>query len=141
MIICSICRAASFVDSKRLDLPARLFWQQVEASIAVIMGSITVFRTLIVSKHTSQRYEVRAPSFVKKILPKSLSGQSSGQSRSRGGTGSTEYLELPTMPSATFSGIRSFLSRSHRGDATLDNSKFDPLEADYHVHTRGGQAV
>ena len=141
MIICSIIRAAGFLpdNSHVPETSWRCLWQELEACISVIMASVTVFRTLQVSKHGDENQQDRpqTPSFVVKWYSKKRWTRHNADKTSEIENG---FIHLPNMPSATFTGIRSFIRRNHWDGAStiIAESDFDPTEADYHVAIRGG---
>lgn len=56
MIIIAIVRVSSLrALSKNIDVQWLVFWQQLEASVAVIMVSITAFRSLLGIKASKER--------------------------------------------------------------------------------------
>lgn len=148
MVICSTIRASGYVKkgSRTPYILRRVFWQQIEGCIAVMMASITIFRTLFTTASRRQDAEAeeesQRPSFLTRLLRQPLSWKKSsvqtGESVSAEGV-KGNYIELATMPSATFTGIRSFIRRHQRVGpvSTVGESEFDPLEADYHAQIRG----
>lgn len=143
MAFCSIVRAAGYLQA-RTHVPEiiwRTFWQQAEGCIAVMMASITAFRTLFIAGDR-QREEVNEPAWPKVSWlrsPNHSGGRKEGSERQDNGD-----IKLPSIPTATFSGLLSFIRKSPgRGQTQISNSavtiadsEFDPLEADYHAAIR-----
>ncbi|KAK7937724.1 uncharacterized protein PG986_014592 [Apiospora aurea] len=50
MVALAVTRASKINGAAGVDVPWEFFWQFMEASVAVLMGSLTVFRTLLSSK-------------------------------------------------------------------------------------------
>ncbi|CAI6340528.1 unnamed protein product [Periconia digitata] len=146
MIVCSLCRASGFLSGKvgLHDLIWRYFWHQVEACVAVLMASITVFRTVLLSsRQSSDNRSHDAPqgsSFIRRWLFKVSHSKKRTDHVSEKDFVRVDHLALPTMPSATFTGIRSFIRGNQRPghDVTAAESEFDPSEADYHAYIRRG---
>ncbi|KAJ4304989.1 hypothetical protein N0V90_000517 [Kalmusia sp. IMI 367209] len=147
MIACAIARASGYIHrgSRIPDTLWRVFWQEVEGCIAVMMASITVFRTLFVSENQesiNQRATLeQRPSFFTRMLPAFLSRKRSSARGSESDISlqkNDKHVELPALPSATMTGIRSFIRRHNRSQAvsTTAESELDPLEVDYHAALR-----
>ena len=98
MVIISIIKvsAGDFINGQ-VDSTWALFWLQVEAEVAVIVVSVTAFRALFVPgppNPANSPYQRPSPYFKpwnRKVDP---------------------HYELPSMPSATFTGVRSFIRSS-----------------------------
>jgi len=155
MAVCAIVKVAGFHYQGLQDDSWNFFWVQIEASIAVMMGSVTAFRTLFVrpTKQPSDAMTPRSPAgnlahrFFHRFQALARASPDEkhpvgdeesmipdGQSRS--------FLRLPTMPSPIFTGIRTFIRGSQRSavgttktTATFDtlDSTIDGPEPDYHA--------
>ena len=114
MIIIAIVRISGFHNNNIIDPVWVLFWYQVEGAVAIIMVSITGFRSLLgikVSKARerkkrerfwySQHQKLRARYFQKPTHDEPKTGQ------------------LPSIPGATLTGIRTFIN----GNGIWDKSK------------------
>ncbi|KAF2864722.1 hypothetical protein BDV95DRAFT_289806 [Massariosphaeria phaeospora] len=145
MIICSIIRSAGFVSGK-IDKPDptwRMLWTQIECCVAVIMASLTAMRAVLFpSSQQSNSSSFRRKQYYK-LRPwtwsRSRTGSSKNQSDKENSTSGADNLELPAIPSATFSGVRTFIRRNQRDEkmaTTYAESVWDPLEADYHYTIR-----
>ncbi|MCJ1310649.1 hypothetical protein MMC25_004315 [Agyrium rufum] len=91
------------------------FWLGIEASVAVIVNSGTAFRSLFVKQDS--RYN-KSPRNVKpeQASPSPRHWKNWGKS---GSQASSQQLRMPEIPSATFTGVRSFIHRAGRDDSTL----------------------
>ena len=104
----------------KIDVQWEIFWQQMEASISVIMVSITAFRSLL-GMRAAQAREKRDRawfSYRSKLLPLNKRKTS-------------EYdknvdMNLPSVPGATMSGLRTYIRGSHGSSILL--SKLDKSE-------------
>ncbi|KAI9831272.1 MAG: hypothetical protein M1826_003711 [Phylliscum demangeonii] len=106
-----------------IDVAWILFWQQVEACVAVALASFTAFRSIFVAE-ASKRREAR--------------GQASAWAAGRRWTGwkrstvaADDAIKLPSIPSATLSGLRTFIRGGHRSHvlSSVDaNELYLPLD-------------
>lgn len=113
MLACSIIRAAGMYNYRNgtLDVPWGVFWLHAEACIGVVMGSITVYRSLLVDS-TSASSNFRR--FVDKVIRKRTSDRVS------------EKPQPPTMPAR----LGRFLL-SKKPNATLTGLAMDPDHTEY----------
>ena len=152
MAICAVARIAGFHYKGLEDDVWSFFWQHVEGAVAVMMASITVFRTLFVKQTTNTETTTpRSPmeSLFHRIFKRFQSLARAQPDEKPTSSPNRLILKLPKIPSPTFTGVRSFIRRNNRTDvsaatfATLD-SVFDVSEADYHAalktHTRAASA-
>lgn len=78
-----------------------LFWHYAEACIAVLMVSLTAFSSLFVSQNLSPQRPNIAPSWYAKLhLRRARRDQD------------LEWTDLPSIPPATLTGMRTFIGRS-----------------------------
>ncbi|KAM7195835.1 hypothetical protein V8F33_006484 [Rhypophila sp. PSN 637] len=121
----SLIRVAKIQDSTGVgvDLPWEFFWQTMEANVAVLMGSLTVFRTLLSSestKHVEARRRAKAAGpRSQNPVPKTL--KSFGMWRLVNVKGGSRLVRsdlesqaqdggaLPEIPRGTMTGIKSFI--------------------------------
>lgn len=125
MVVFSITRVSKISGASGVDVPWLFFWQFMEASIAVLMGSLTVFRTLLIAESNKSKGSPGSPG------EKAGGGRSPGKSprsyysfhhrirllgrrREHGDLESQDGSGLPEIPSATMTGLRTFIRRNHR---------------------------
>lgn len=101
------------------------FWQYVEACVACIMASLLSFRTLFVSRGTRvfKRQELAPwPSMKQRVWNNMQIFNMAAWEKVE-----NEREQLPEIPSATVSGLRTFIRRYHRapGSTTVENSEID----------------
>lgn len=95
-----------------VDVQWNVFWQLIEASVAVIVVSLTAFRSLYGIKTLQQerknkkRYEPWLSSYRKNILNR----RKQRRVDEFGDTISDESHQLPSIPGATLTGIRTMIS-------------------------------
>ncbi|KAK3372169.1 hypothetical protein B0H63DRAFT_527027 [Podospora didyma] len=159
MVVCAITRMAGFHYKGVEDDTYEFFWQHAEGAVAVMMASITAFRTLFVKptpKPNAQPVTTpRSPveSLVHRILnrfqylarARPENGDAEKQHSSSTFNSSSGMKGLPKIPSPIFTGLRTFIRRNNRSQtenttvhtfATQDStlySVFDANEADYHA--------
>jgi len=137
MIICSIIRAAGVVpgNSHIPDIAWRVLWQELEACIAVIMASITAFRTLLVSRRGTEegpRTPYSSERWYAKYYPAKRHPKTDSHEDNNG------FIKLPILPPATFTGVHPQIRKKHHYETvdTINESEFDPEEGDYHARIR-----
>lgn len=88
-------------------------WQYLEACVACIMASLQTFGTIFanggpqVSRQQGLQWQL--PRVQRRVSPNTKLLNMAGWEREE-----DDMNELPEIPSATFSGLRSFISRYHR---------------------------
>lgn len=115
MVIIAIVRISGFrINESSIDIVWELFWHQVEASVALITVSITAFRSLLGIKALKAREkEKRERSWFSpraKLLTRYLKKETQGES---------EPEQLPSIPGATLTGMRTFI----QSDGIWDESR------------------
>jgi hypothetical protein len=120
MICVAFVRAAGFQIGGVADLTWSTYWVYMEACIACIMASITAMRTVFGSTGSRDPDPQRQrPSYSMRMLIMRKIRKS--------GWDEVENTEnLPEIPSATLSGMRTFIRRNHRtaGGTTVMQSAF-----------------
>lgn len=108
-IIANIIRASGHkLKNGQDDVMWIIFWEEMEACVAVMANSMTAFRPLFATS-SSQLL----------VLPPPQDNSPPFQLRHRK---RTAQIELPTTPTATFSGLRSYMSKDPFKDrAVLKN--------------------
>lgn len=150
MAIFAIIRVAGFHYRGIEDDTWQFFWQHAEGAIAVMMASITAFRTLFVKPDNDPNITTpRSPleNFVHRITSRFRSlAQATPGEKPESSTPGRSILKLPKLPAPTFTGVRSFIRQNNRSD--LKSSQFDtlqsdhdPVEASYHDALRADRAV
>ncbi|KAL8630979.1 hypothetical protein Q9189_003327 [Teloschistes chrysophthalmus] len=113
------------------------FWQQLEGCVAILMVSLTAFRTLFVSSpHSSAEVKAKRPSGSER---RRLWYKYKGASDEGKGSGSVERARVVdvSMPSATLTGMRTFIRGSPRASmiaaAAAPAGSRDPRHDTIHV--------
>lgn len=141
MAICAIIRIAGFHYKGVEDDTWAFFWQHMEGAVAIMMASITAFRTLFVKQTNDARNTSESPagSAFRRIFRRfQLLARAQPGEKPISFTDTGPLLKLPKLPSPTFTGVRTFIRKNHHAEvggatfATLD-SVVDASEADYHV--------
>ncbi|KAK7960607.1 hypothetical protein PG996_011251 [Apiospora saccharicola] len=127
MVCLAIVRASKINGAVGLDIPWEFFWQFMEAANAVLMGSLTVFRTLLSSRAgaSDEHRQVEAAAGARPwphARPAYYVFSSVGRRKRR----PSDDLEathngLPAVPGATMTGLRTFIRRNNRGDVGDEN--------------------
>lgn len=124
--IVAIVRVAGYhINGGTVDVTWQAFWIYVETAIAMIMVSLSAFRSLLVNRSPRPSDEKRRwpmHPFRNGLLRKSKrSDKSEWEDAGHG--------NLPEIPSATFTGIRTFIRRNNRsaGATTAMQSEVDSL--------------
>ena len=113
-------RGANGVETA--DLIWELFWQFIEASISVMMVSLIAFRTAFVIK--SSRKKKR-----QWYAPRNIFSRRRPSPDDEFRVGS-----LPTIPSATMTGMRTFI----RGPSNRESRIYDTLDPDWPLPSKTG---
>ena len=105
----AITRVGKIQGSTNVDIVWELFWQYMEAGVAVLMCSLTVFRTVFNTKQTSNKKRQWEPSasWIQRMKWKKSSEKSVD----------TESDGLPSIPGGTLAGLRTFIRRNNRSTA------------------------
>jgi hypothetical protein len=140
MAICAIIRIAGFHYKGQEDDIWEFFWQQTEGAVAVMMASITAFRTLFV-RQASDSEGTPPCSPVESLLHRVFS-RFQALARAQPAEKSTSaqpdsILKLPKVPSPIFTGMRSFIRGNNQTNVSAASpvslpSVTDGSEADYH---------
>lgn len=121
MVVIAIVRSSRVSHGPDLNTLWQSLWQIVESCIALIMASITAFRSIFVSERHREHVQKRwAYSWRKRAKQRKL----------RRAIDAWEGDQLPSIPHATFTTMRRYL-RSHRWTAEKNlplDSETRPLE-------------
>lgn len=132
MIIIAIVRISGLrIESTILDIVWELFWQQVEAAIAVIMVSITAFRSLLGIKENKTREKTTQrfwTTFSHQHLPKLQARYSFKKTIAT--HDESELEPLPIFPGSNLTGMRTFIC----GENMLNESSREGGETGVRVH-------
>jgi hypothetical protein len=129
MVAFSITRVSHIRGASGVDVPWVFFWQFAEASVAVLMGSLTAFRTLLVAERE------------RRCSPSPAGGSPGGQGGGKGGMLNTfrqrvrllgkrsgSDLEsqdgeagLPQIPGPMMTGLRTYIRRHKRDSGVKTN--------------------
>ncbi|KAH8744395.1 hypothetical protein F5883DRAFT_590148 [Diaporthe sp. PMI_573] len=111
MVILAIIRASKIHGAVSIDVVWVFFWQYMETVVAVIMGSLTVVRNLLVHQTKSNQNSPAAPgdgqgrqAYRMRLLRRKKDQSIDNPTQGR----------LPAVPSPTLTGLRSFIRRHHR---------------------------
>ena len=112
--------------SSTVDLIWELFWQEVECCIAVMMVSFITFRTAFVGKSSPRKvrqwYSPRKNIWNRKV--NTIDDEH-------------KFDNLPTIPSATLTGMRTFIQGgSETGRANIESGVDEILDRDWLLHPR-----
>lgn len=148
MAICAIIRIAGLPYKGIDDNSWMFFWQHTEGAVAVMMASLTSFRTLFVKQTNNDndneaegRMVSRSPveSLFHRIWRRFQSlARAQPDEKPTTLTPHGPLLQLPKIPSPVFTGVRTFIRGNNRTYAsaatfvTLE-SVSDGTEADYHA--------
>lgn len=117
MIITAIVQISGIhAPANTIDVVWEIFWQLMEACIAVIMVSLTAFRSLFVAHGSGAKSPPKKPSLRKRMLNSRIAV---GRKRAND---SEETERLPEVPRATLTGMRTFIW-GKRADANVMNSE------------------
>ena len=124
MIIIAIVRISGLrMETTVLDVVWELFWQQAEAAVAVIMVSITAFRSLLGIKANGAREKTQRSWTFSQHRPNLQAGYFK-KTKTATTHDESELERLPDIPGANFTGMRTFicgesmLNESSRGGGT-----------------------
>jgi hypothetical protein len=106
-------------EAGRVDIPWEFFFMFMEASVAVIMGSLTAFRTLFVNDTDHSRGSDRKNARAKAWLTNTYLRVKRGGIRRKGDLECQDLDEdgFPRIPGATMTGLHTFLRGNNRSDA------------------------
>ncbi|KAL8667317.1 MAG: hypothetical protein Q9202_000891 [Teloschistes flavicans] len=110
------------------------FWQQLEGCVAILMVSLTAFRTLFVSSpQASEEKAMRPSGSERRRLWYKYKGSSDGGGKASGSVERAKMVDM-TMPSATLTGMRTFIRGSPRASvASPPGFTRDPRHDTIHV--------
>lgn len=111
MIVIAIVRISGFLKNGQIDPVWILFWHQIEGAVAIIMVSMTAFRSMLGIKALKASEERRRErswfSHHRKLRFRYFKKSSQDESKSE---------QLPSIPGATLTGMRTFINGSESWD-------------------------
>ncbi|KAK4183912.1 hypothetical protein QBC35DRAFT_541740 [Podospora australis] len=131
MVCIAVIRASKINGASGVDVPWEFFWQYMEACVAVLMGSLTVFRSVLVAQRNKSSAGdgerkaggVRRPimSYLYRRRQRSSGQRVSGDEdlESQRGYG------LPQIPGGTVTGLRTYIRRHNRDSALATQQKLN----------------
>ena len=105
MIVVAVVRMSGIRTAESIDETWEVFWQCTEACIAVTMVSLTAFRSLFVANASSREKKSKTPYKERLWYPRKRSRESQ------------DIESLPSVPSATLTGMRTFIRGNERSSA------------------------
>lgn len=140
MAAVAIVRISGFYYKGLEDDIWEFFWQQTEGAVAVMMASITAFRTLFVKQKGDDRAEMpeevpNSHRFRRFLARFKALAQEQPEEKP---TSKSSTLKLPKVPSPVLTGLRTFIRKNNRNGASLPTLATQDLECDdssedYHV--------
>lgn len=135
MLLCAIIRCVVIrLSHVAFDLPLPYWWLYAEACIAVIMGSLTVYRSALVGSHDIIG---NFQGYIKRRRGKSSTGQVTAETGRA--SGKKAPLQSLKLPGATISGIRTVFGLGTNTQARNMSdicSVADSADTDYHAHLK-----
>lgn len=114
MIICIVKISGIRASTNTMDMTWEMFWHFMETCIAVIMVSLTAFRSLFVAQWSGVHSPPDKPSLRKRLLTLGIVVR-----KNRAGESDSKETEgLPEIPHATLTGMRTFI-RGELADGSL----------------------
>lgn len=140
MLTCSIIRAAGTYNQSNgtLDVPWGVFWLHAEACIGVVMGSITVYRSVLVGSTNASSSFRR---FVDKVIQMRTSEDMSEEPQQRTMPARFGWFLLSKIPNATLTGLVTLLgcpdhTQEKGSNMSTMHSTRCMEEMDYHGHLK-----
>jgi hypothetical protein len=103
MIAMALVRVTKMPGFTAIDTPYEIFWQYMKASIAILMASLTAYRTMFVLQKEKRMHQERMK------RPSYSWRRWAYRKRSN-----DEEMDLPEVPRATLTGMRTFINGNNR---------------------------
>lgn len=120
MVVCAVTRISAYRLRGVIDLTWQIFWQHVEGSVALMMASVTTFRTAFVAvgnKRNEKKEKIPSYTIRQRLLAKLKKA--------------ADIEGLPSVPGATLTGLRTFIHGNNRlEETTVMGSKSDRSSQD-----------
>lgn len=135
MVFVTIVRMAGIKLAGVVDIVWLAFWQQQECSIAVIMVSVSAFRSFFVAGAARKR-SPKLPIASRRVIlannqsPTADTSVSQGLTASNAGrmlTSLSPPIQLPQIPSATLTSVRGFIRNAQSSSSRMTDSSSDTL--------------
>jgi hypothetical protein len=124
IVIVTVVRASGIHQGDKLDSVWETFWQMMSAEVGLIMTSITAFRAFFVARsnergqqrpRSREQWSSKSRLLIRRLLTPSRwrQGGSSltlGRSSGQVSRGNKAEKNLPSIPRATMTGIRTFIN-------------------------------
>ncbi|KAI0812805.1 hypothetical protein GGR55DRAFT_637956 [Xylaria sp. FL0064] len=140
MAAVAIVRISGFYYKGLEDDISEFFWQQTEGGVAVMMASITAFRTLFIKQKGDGRAETleevpHSHRFRRFLARFKALAQEQPEEKP---TATSSTLKLPKTPRPVLTGLRTFIRKNNRNGTSLPTLATQDLECDdsredYHV--------
>ena len=114
MIIIALVRVSGFIIKNTFDLVWVMFWHQAQAAVAIIMVSITAFRSVLGIKALKAREKNKREQYWFSNRPKLLARYLKKATHDE-----CKFEQLSSIPGATLTGMRTFI----HGNGICDESK------------------
>lgn len=127
MIIIACVRVLAFNINGTYNAVWGIFWHQAEAAVAIIMVSITAFRSLLGlrSLKAQKKKEMERYWFADRAK---LQIRYFKKRREAEAESEVESEQLPSIPGATLTGMRTFLNGNESWDESMEMGKIQKLE-------------
>lgn len=123
MVVCALTRISAYRLRGVIDLTWQIFWQHVEGSVALMMASVTTFRTAFVAvgaKRNEKKEQIPSYTVRQRLLAKLKKA--------------VDAEGLPSVPRATLTGVRTFIHRNNRAE---EETTVMGSESDRHSEDEG----
>ena len=105
MIIIAIVRISGYVVYNSFDIVWTIFWYQAEGAVAIIMVSLTAFRSIlgikILKAQEKKKLKRSWRSHHPQLLPRYFKKETQDESKTQ---------QLPSIPGAALTGMRTFIN-------------------------------
>lgn len=135
MVVIAIVRVSNIKGVSVVDLRWELFWQYMEGSIAILMASITAFRTIFLNPNTNIPDQKKKRSY---SLLEMIENRRRGKRDIDTETSDNSY-HLPEIPRATITGLRTHIRRNNRTGGTKNLMATDFSHAEPNDEQKSGE--
>ncbi|KAI9676948.1 MAG: hypothetical protein M1817_006787 [Caeruleum heppii] len=123
LIAVTLARASGLRNHDVIDVVWETYWQFLSAEVGLILTAMTAFRSLFVVNRKDWTWYSKSKKFLKgAVSPRSWRSKNTSESSGEAWPSRDEGLrDLPDIPAATMTGLRSFIDG--RGKSTFDASR------------------